>query len=160
MTPDVDAFLDREGDAWLPYQALIELDDLALERPWPADGPTHGWSGRDLLGHLLFWQGHALDVARELADGDTSPTRERWSILWDERGDALNDDLVVEWRRRPLDELRRLAGAQPRDLRDALVALPASRWLERPDVLTFFLDETTDHYGAHRPELAALIGAP
>lgn len=159
MPRDAREFLERERDAWTPFLALLELSDDALERPWAADGPTHGWSGRDLLGHLLFWQGHALEVAGELAVGDTSPTREHWDALWDERGDAVNDELVVAWRARPMMELRDQARAQPGELRRALEALPASRWLDVPDVLTFFLDETTDHYPKHRPELAALLAA-
>ena len=157
---DAADFLDRERAAWAPYEALLELSDEALERPWAPAGPTHGWSGRDVLGHLLFWQGHAVDVARELAVDDASPTRERWQILWDERGDALNDELVVAWRARPLEELRGLARSQAAEFRKAFLVVPEARWLEDPDVLAFFLDETTDHYGEHRPELAALTTPP
>src|SRR5258706_4230353 len=159
MPATATAFMAAERDGWAPFEALIALGDEDLERPWEVAGPTHGWSGRDLLGHLLFWQGYALAVARELAVGDVSPTRERWRVMWDERGDALNDELVVAWRARPLAELRDLARSQPGELHDALSVVPQVRWLEDPDVLVFFLDETTDHYGAHRPELAALVAA-
>jgi hypothetical protein len=154
---DAMEFLEEEHDAWAPYEALLALGDDELARTWDPAGPTHGWSGRDLLGHLLFWQGHALDVARELAVGGGSPTRERWQAAWDERGDALNDELVLEWRTRPLEEVRKLAREQPGELRGTLTVVPEARWIKDADMLAFFLDETTEHYAAHRPELAAIL---
>jgi hypothetical protein len=157
---DAMEFLEEEHDAWAPFEALLELSDAELERPWDPAGPTHGWSGRDLLGHLLFWQGHALDVARELAVGERSPSREHWQAAWHERGDALNDELVLEWRARPLEEVRKLAREQPGELRGTLTVVPEARWIKDADMLEFFLDETTDHYGRHRPELAAILAGP
>ncbi len=150
-------FLEEEHDAWAPYEALLALSDEELERPRDAAGPMHGWSGRDLLGHLLFWQGHALDVARELAVGETSPSRGHWQAAWDERGDALNDELVVAWRARPLAELRTLAGTQPGELRGTLTVVPEARWIRDAEMVEFFSGETTEHYETHRPELAALL---
>lgn len=152
-------FLEEEHDAWAPYEALLTLADAELEKPWDPAGPTHGWSGRDLLGHLLFWQGHALDVARELAIGERSPSRERWQAVWDERGDALNDELVLAWRARPLEEVRTLARTQPGELRGTLTVVPEARWIKDADMLAFFLDETTEHYQTHRPELSAVLAA-
>jgi hypothetical protein len=159
MYLDALEFLEEERNAWAPYEALLTLSDAELERAWDPAGPTHGWSGRDLLGHLLFWQGHALDVARELAVGERSPSRERWQAAWDERGDALNDQLVVAWRARPLDELRALAREQPGELRGTLTVVPEARWIKDADAMSFFSDETTEHYATHRPELAAILAA-
>ena len=141
---------------------MSESDDKRelSKRPWDPAGPTHGWSGRDLLGHLLFWQGHALEVARELAVGEASPSRERMRAAWDERGDALNDELVVAWRARPLEEVRTLVREQPGELRGTLTVVPEARWIKDAEMMEFFVDETTDHYATHRPELAAILAIP
>ena len=38
---------------------------------------AHGWSGRDLMGHLVAWQQLALDVAKELAVGERARRAKR-----------------------------------------------------------------------------------
>jgi hypothetical protein len=150
-------FLEEERDAWAPYEALLGLSDEDLDGPRDPAGPTHGWTGRDLLGHLLAWQGHALDVARELAVGEASPTRERMRAAWDERGDALNDELLEEWRALPLEEIRARAREQPGELRGYLTVVPETRWIKNAEMTDFFSGETIEHYGTHRPELASLL---
>ena len=63
-------FLEEERDAWAPYEALVGLTDEELSVPVEA---AHGWSGRQLMGHLVAWQENALAVATELAVNETSP---------------------------------------------------------------------------------------
>src|SRR5258708_6782703 len=105
MYTDALSFLEDERDAWRPYEALSELTDEELERP---AAEAHGWSGRDLMGHLLTWQLLSLDVAKELALGDRSVSRTRAEADWDERGgDTVNAEAADAWRTRPIDELRR-----------------------------------------------------
>ena len=43
-------FLEEERDAWQPFEALADLTDAQLTIP--VEG-AHGWSGRELMGHLL-----------------------------------------------------------------------------------------------------------
>ena len=74
MYLDALSFLEDERDAWRPFEALNALTDEQLERPVEA---AHGWSGRDLMGHLVAWQLVALDVAKELAVGERSAAKER-----------------------------------------------------------------------------------
>src|ERR671923_1138817 len=64
MYLDAMEFLEEERDAWAPYEALADLTDEQLSLP--IDG-AHGWSGRDLMAHMLAWQGVSLDAAKELA---------------------------------------------------------------------------------------------
>ena len=71
MYLDALSFLEDERDSWRPYEALLDLTDEELIVPVPG---AHGWSGRDLMVHLVAWQLVALDVAKELAVGDRSPT--------------------------------------------------------------------------------------
>ena len=53
MYVDALSFLEDEREAWRPYEALDQLSDAQLEEPVEA---AHGWSGRDLIGHLIGWQ--------------------------------------------------------------------------------------------------------
>jgi hypothetical protein len=147
-------FLEEERDAWRPYEALLDLSDEQLAVP--LDG-AHGWSGRDLMGHLLVWLQHATAVAKELAVGEASPIKEQADRDWAARGDEINDEYVLEWRKLPMAELRGLMREIPGDYRGYLTVVPETRWLKHPDFLRFFLDESTDHYEAHAADLEAVL---
>ena len=104
MYTDALAFLEDERDAWRPYEALSQLTDEQLERPVAG---AHGWSGRDLMGHLLTWQLLSLDVAKERAVGERSAARTRAEADWEERGgDAVNAEADAFWRAKSIDDVR------------------------------------------------------
>jgi hypothetical protein len=149
-------FLEEEREAWRAYEALDGLTDDQLEVPIDA---AHEWSGRDLIAHLVAWQQNALAVARELAVNERSETKERSDREWDERGDAINLDIQVEWRALPMDEIRRRLREIPGELRGYLTVVPESRWLKHADNLEFFVDETIDHYADHAGDLEAILKA-
>jgi hypothetical protein len=149
-------FLEEERDAWRPYEALASLTDEQLEVPIDE---AHEWSGRDLIAHLVAWQANALEVAKELAVSETSATKERSDAEWDERGDAMNLDIQVEWRARPMDEVRRRLREVPGELRGYLTVVPETRWIKHADNLRFFIDETIDHYADHAADLEAILEA-
>lgn len=100
------------------------------------------------------------DDELERAVDRRSPTRERMAADWDARGDALNEELVAQWRTLPLTELRRRAREQPGELRGTLTTVPEARWLKDPDFLRFFVEETIEHYEEHRRELEAILARP
>jgi uncharacterized damage-inducible protein DinB len=150
-------FLEEERDAWAPYEALIDLSDEQLQQSTDSEGPARGWSGRDLLGHILAWQAHALNVATELAVGEATPSRDRMRAEWDARADEVNEDLLRQWRELPLEEVRRRARSQPGELRGYLTVVPETRWIKNADVSGFFFGETTEHYEEHMPELEAIL---
>jgi hypothetical protein len=149
-------FLDEERDGWQPFEALAALSDeqLSVEQPG-----AHGWSGRDLMGHLVAWQEIALAVARELAVNESSVTKQWSDEEWARRGDEMNDTLVIEWRQLPMAEVRERFRTVPGELRGYLTVVPESRWLKHPGHLKFFLTETTNHYEAHRADLEAILAA-
>ena len=153
---DALSFLEDERDAWRPYEALFTLSPEQLEQP--VVGPDR-WSARDLLGHLVFWQEHALAVARELAVGPTSPSRQRDEAEWEARGDAINADAVAAWRALPLDELLERARTVAGELRGHLTVVPEARWLKDGAVQAFFAGETVDHYAEHAADLATILAA-
>jgi hypothetical protein len=149
-------FLEEEREAWRPYEALEGLTDEQLDTPLQE---AHDWSGRDLIAHLVAWQENALDVARELAVGESSATKARSDRDWDERGDAINTEIQVEWRALPMAEVRRRLRTVPGELRGYLTVVPESRWLKHADNLRFFVDETIDHYADHASDLEAILDA-
>jgi hypothetical protein len=149
-------FLEEERDAWRPYEALANLTDEQLAVPIDE---AHEWSGRDLIAHLVAWQSNALQVAKELAVGETSATKSSSDAEWDERGDQINLDIQVEWRALPMAEVRRRLNEVPGELRGYLTVVPEARWIKHSDHLGFFLEETIDHYAGHAADLEAILDA-
>jgi hypothetical protein len=149
-------FLEEERDAWRPFEALADVPDDRVDVPVTA---AHGWTARDLMSHLVAWQGYALEVAKELAVGERSLTKERLDREWDARGDAVNLDIQVEWRALPIGEVRDRLRTIPGELRGYLTVVPETRWLKNADYLRYFLDETVDHYQDHAEDLDAILSA-
>ena len=149
-------FLEEEREAWRPYEALDGLSDEQLDVALDA---AHDWSGRDLIAHLVAWQSNALDVAKELAVGEMSATKERSDREWDERGDEINAEIQAEWRALPMAEVRRRLREVPGELRGYLTVVPETRWIKHADNLRFFTDETIDHYADHAADLEAILAA-
>ena len=149
-------FLEEEREAWRPFEALADLADEQLEVPIDA---AHDWSGRDLIAHVVAWQSNALDVAKELAVGETSATKERSDREWDARGDDINAEIQAEWRALPMAEVRRRLREVPGELRGYLTVVPETRWIKHADNLRFFVDETIDHYADHAADLEAILDA-
>jgi len=157
MYTDALSFLEDERDAWRPYEALSQLTDEELERPVEA---AHGWTGRDLMGHLLTWQQLSLDVARELALGDESVSRQRADADWAERGgDTLNAEAEAAWRTKSIGEVRQEFARVAGELRGFLTVVPETRWLKNAEQQRFFYEETTEHYSDHEADLAAILAA-
>jgi Mycothiol maleylpyruvate isomerase N-terminal domain len=157
MFLDALSFLDEERDAWRPFEALDGLADEQLEVPVPA---AHGWSARDLMAHLVGWQEVALQVARELAVGETSPTAARVDADWEARGgDAVNAEMAAEWRALPLEEVRRRFRTVPGELRGYLTVVPETRWVKHATNMATFVEETLDHYADHEADLRAVLAA-
>jgi hypothetical protein len=157
MYLDALSFLEDERDAWRPFEALLELTDVQLETPVSG---AHGWSGRDLMVHLVAWQLVALDIAKELAVGESSPTAARIDADWEARGEeAVNADIQAQWATRALgdvrDEFRQVGG----ELRGFLTVVPESRWIKNAEFQKTFIDETLDHYDEHRADLEAILAA-
>src|SRR4051794_37952050 len=157
MYTDALSFLEDERDAWRPYEALSQLTDDELERP-VAD--AHGWSGRDLMGHLLTWQLLSLDVARDLAVGEASKSRAQAEADWDDRGgDVVNAEAEASWRSKPIDEVRQEFARVAGELRGFLTVVPETRWVKNADQQRFFYEETIEHYADHEADLAAILAA-
>lgn len=112
------------------------------------------------MGHLVTWQLLSLDVAKELAVGERSPSHERADADWEARGgDVVNDEALAAWRARPIDEVRQEFARVAGELRGFLTVVPETRWVKNADQQRFFYEETTEHYDDHRGDLAAILAA-
>jgi hypothetical protein len=156
MYLDALSFLEDERDGWRAFEALDELSDEDLSVPLEA---AHGWSGRDLMAHMIAWLELGLTVARELAVNETSPAKLEADADWDARGDEINEEIRVAWLAYPMDEVRRRFRTVPGELRGYLTVVPETRWIKNSEYEEFFLTETIDHYEAHADDLAAVLGA-
>jgi len=156
MYLDAMSFLEEDLEAWQPFQELLTLTDEELERETQN---SHGWTGRDLIAHVVAWQEVALAVAKDIAVRDSSTTKERVDADWAARGDIINDEINAEWRQLPMSEVRSRMSSVAGELRGYLTVVPEARWLKNPDMLKFFLNEMTEHYEDHRTDLDAVIAA-
>jgi len=147
-------FLEEERDAWRPYEGLTGLTDAQLDRSIEA---ARGWSGRDLIAHLVAWQEHGLVVARELAVNETSPAKVRGDEEWALRGDEMNADIARTWRELPMAEVRRRFATVPGELRGYLTVVPEARWLKDARMEQFFISETIEHYEDHLEDLRVIL---
>jgi hypothetical protein len=150
-------FIEEERDAWAPHEALAQLSDEQLSRPLES---AHGWSGRQLIGHLLHWQGHALRVLTELAVNETSEQKAALDADWEVRGgDAVNEEVDAIWAAKSMDEIRETFRSQPGELRGYMTVVPESRWLKNAAMLAFLSEELTDHYNDHVNDLEAILAS-
>ena len=156
MYLDALSFLEDERDAFRAYEALLDLTDEQLDRPVAAAG---GWSGRDLMGHIVLWQEAAMAAARELALGEASPTIERIEAQWAAGGDQMNEDGLARFRTMPIDEVRAAFRSTAGELRGYLTVVPEARWIKHAAHQEYFFGETTEHYQEHLKELRAILDA-
>jgi hypothetical protein len=158
MYLDALSFLEDERDGFRAYEALDALTDEELDRPVEAAG---GWSGRDLMGHMVLWQEAALTTAKELAVNETSPNKEWLDAEWDKPGvgDRMNEEGLERFRALPIAEVRRLFRETAGELRGYLTVVPESRWIKHADHQNWFFEETIEHYEDHESELRAILAA-
>ena len=102
----------------------------------------------------------SLDVAKELALGETSVSRVRAEADWDDRGgDIVNAEAAASWRARPIDEVRQEFARVAGELRGYLTVVPETRWLKNAEQQRFFYEETIEHYEDHEADLKAILEA-
>ncbi len=158
MYLDALSFLEDERDAFRAYEALGALTDEQLDQPVEAAG---GWSGRDLMGHMVVWQEAALATAKELAMGETSATMARLNAQWDipGEGDRINEEAMARFRAMSMAEVREQFRNVSGELRGYLTVVPEVRWIKNADNQEYFFGETTEHYQEHLPALQAILEA-
>jgi hypothetical protein len=154
MYLDALEFLEEEREAFRPFEALDGLTDEQLQVTLET---AHGWSGRDLIGHLIAPLEDALAVARELAVKRCGGKRPAKRIHAEVR--AESDRLVLEWAALPMAEVRDRFRNVPGELRGTLTVVPETRWLKHKTNMEWFAGETIDHYADHEADLAVVLAA-
>jgi hypothetical protein len=158
MYLDALSFLEDEREAFRAFEALDTLTDEQLDRPVEAAG---GWTGRDLMGHITYWQEGALAAAKELAVNEASATIKRLDSEWDLPGNSarMNESAMAEFRALPIAEVRRRFRETAGELRGYLTVVPEARWVKHSTHMGWFLGQTIDHYTEHMAALNAVLEA-
>ncbi len=148
------ADLQRERDAF--FELLTRVAPESMTTP----GLVGDWSGRDLIAHVGYWVGNAVEVIHEVEQGRV-----------DEVGagkpptDEVNETVARIARQTALETVRKREAASAEALVDRLSSLdPTLLALTLPDGATLaegIREDGSDHYREHTEALrAALDEAP
>ena len=112
-----------------------------LERP----GPDGGWSVKDVLGHLAYWDEHCLNRMRG------APPQEFRDI------DGLNAEQVEARRHLSLDQIRADLERVHSSLMQELHNLTPLQLQEGSAPGGWIAVDTWEHYDEHRPQIADIL---
>jgi hypothetical protein len=116
-----------------------------------------GWSVKDVLGHLAFWEGLAVSQFTLLrAGGAPEPISDM---------DAVNARVLADTRRLPLEEVRHkeqvsydaLLGMLQGALPDELLEPGHFAWTKGQPFVNWIAGDSWEHYEEHLPELLAWL---
>jgi hypothetical protein len=122
-----------------------------------------GWSVKDILAHITFWERLALD--RLFAARDNKPMQIELVGSWDV--DQLNAHVYGENKDRPLEDVLADARSVHKEIMDFLESSEAGfvegplpfDWAEGYPLWKFVDDNTSGHYKEHRETLEVWIAA-
>ena len=151
---DKDTLLRQIGRTHAPIEAAAAaLDDEALAGPAP---DMEGWTRKDVLAHLEWWNDHSTNVIEGSRSGiDPYPgDDEPWDPdAWNARILAENRDRsVADVRRGEAASFARLLSAVEGATDDELFTQDPHPWLDGTVAETVIAD-STDHYPEHVPHL-------
>ncbi len=146
----------RKGRARLEATlAQIREADMTL------GGLDNGWSVKDLLAHLAFWERRAGELLNILLRDEVPAPIPDYDV------DAINKQAYVESLARPLVEVRQQEQAAYRDLLASVEAAPDAAlfdpkrfaWTENRPFYACVEDNTYGHYDEHFPALDSFVAA-
>lgn len=137
-------------------ELLALLDSLDPER-LNAPALVGGWAGRELVAHLGYWAGHAVELIHAVEAGRTD------EIGHDEPSvDERNETVARVARQADLATVRKREAASVQALLDRLAALdPALLATRLPDGATLeagIREDGAAHYREHADQLRAAMG--
>ncbi len=115
-----------------------------------------GWSMKDLVAHLGWWEQRAVEIYRELAAGG-NPSRPNTPAELD----AVNAQIYDRFHAKSLDDIRAFEQAAYREVLHLVETAPEddlfnprrfSPWMDGP-FMQWILDNSTGHYEEHGPSL-------
>lgn len=157
MQPDnlpISVILERARASRQQFEAILaRFDDDQMAIAHDPDG----WSVKDMLAHITYWESFALTRLQQATHGRTP---ELFGHADDEQIDAVNQAALEAGRAKPLDQVKAEFAQVHADLLAAIEAIPAaeddpwwSLWPEphTPKRLIFY--NTYDHYDEHLADL-------
>jgi Mycothiol maleylpyruvate isomerase N-terminal domain len=144
------AELQRERDAF--FEVLSAVSPESLTTP----GLVGEWSAREVIAHLGYWAGHAVEAIHAVEQDRMEP---------DEPDvDAVNETVARVARSTDLATVRRREEASFEALLERLRTLdPALLEVELPEgdtLLAAVRDDGADHYREHAEQLRQVLGEP
>jgi hypothetical protein len=144
------ADLQRERDGF--FEALSAVAPESLTTP----GLVGEWSAREIIAHLGYWAGHAVEAIHAVEQDRIEP---------DElETDAVNETVARVARTTDLATVRKREAASVEALVERLRALdPALLPLELPEgdtLLDAVRGDGPDHYREHAEQLRQVLGEP
>lgn len=119
--------------------------------------PPDGWSIKDMMAHIAFWEGHALERFREAGRGEIP---QMFGNISDEEMNRINREALEAGRARTLEEVRAEFQRIHKELWSELEAMPESRddgwWTVWPEPKVPWLlakYNTYHHYEEHTTTL-------
>jgi hypothetical protein len=142
--------LQRERDGF--FEALGAVSPESMTTP----GLVGEWSAREIIAHLGYWAGHAVEAIHAVEQGrierDESDT------------EAVNDTVARVARSTDLGTVRKREAASVEALADRLRGLdPALLSTELPEgdtLLDAVRGDGPDHYRDHAEQLRGVLGEP
>ncbi len=137
------------------YAALVATVDAAPPRELTLPGLHGGWSVKDEVAHLTFWEERLLPIVRAALAGEEPPYRSGVGSV--EKIDAINAEVFAESQRRPLDDvLAAMDGTHAALVRavmefpeDALFDAHHFPWMNGEPFLVVVAGDTYEHYPEH-----------
>ena len=134
-------------------RTINTTSDAKLSEP----GLDGGWSAKDAMAHLVFWEGSMLDRIRRASAGERIERPERTPEEWDTFINQRNDDAYAQARDRSPDDVRSAFAASYQEVLDTLAALTDAQ-IFHPDgisanlgfnVVDLIAGDTYEHYSEH-----------
>jgi hypothetical protein len=144
--------LVREGRERLEG-LLAQFDEAQMATSHPPDG----WSVKDVMAHITFWESHVLERFKEAARGENPHLL---GTISDEEVNRINQEALMAGRARSLDEVKEDFQRVHRELIGELKAIPESQedawWAlwPKPDIPWRLIEsDTYYHYEEHMASL-------
>jgi hypothetical protein len=146
---------------------LEETIGAMTERQLTSPQLDGGWSPKDALAHLAYWETSMLDRVRRAAAGERI---ERSTMSDEERVheiDTSNAQAYQEWRDRPLDDVRAVFAASYRDVIATLEGLSDQQIFGADgiskqlgyNVVELIAGDTYEHYQEHGDAIRAMLAS-
>ena len=139
-------------------QLEATLAQISDEQMVAADMPG-GWSAKDALAHIAWWEKYAVNTYHTLRRGDTPA-----SVIEEQTVDELNARVFAENRARNLADVRREESEVYQDLLALVENAPEEdlfnpqqfAWTEGQPFVDWIKNNTYGHYEEHLDDLRAL----